>query len=540
MKKSKIFAAILFAALFSSLFLVANISRPTIIASGSAPVGSENPVMTPNWDPKPLGTNGTWIADITGGGGITLDGDLSDWTSESVPHDYMGAVDLYVAFDASYVYVAATWEDATLSDDISLWNKTGMLNSTHATWVEFGGSVDILTIGWSNSTGYVDTWTWTPSIITNDGYAYEGADAGTTSFIRNKDANGYPIYENDSSTLINQVTTPNGTFYEGWFDDSPTGSQNDVLFDWTWNASGNDMYVVEFQRNLDVGVTDDILFDFTDVTEYTIWTGASPNDAAIDLDVGLTAFPLWDDNEAATLTLNTVPGTVDESLLISGTVYDDYDNWELIVYMEAWDDTYFVGAYDYADVNLATGNWSYLFIYDQYDMPTGDQRVWVEFYPKYDAPIMLDANVTIEDNDAPQILGIVDLNERYPDGMPNDTDYVEVTVGLRDNYDATDDISANLYSYKDDGVALATPMVQFSSGGTTFVANISLDYDPAAENNYTYFIDAWDTSFNKVISEKYWFIYGYTEPVTTPGFGFIAAIVGLLGASFIVYKKFKK
>jgi len=541
MKKSKIIAAIVLLAMFSSMFVVAKTHNITIVANSSAPVVDEEPSVEPNaYTGTPLGDKGIWIYNNTGGGAITIDGDLSDWAS--VPHDVFAGVTVYLAYDAVNVYVAVTWKDTTNDDEISHWNKTGMLNSTHAAWEQLLGADDMLSVGFDNGT-YKDTWVWTASIRTDGSHAYEPGDAGTEPFIENIDATGtMPIYDNTTTPIADYTTIPNGTVYKGWFAQAPSGSQTDVSLSSTWNASGNDMYVVEFSRALDTGNPDDIVLDFTDLTGQSFFVGAANKQDCTSMDVTTTAFSLAEGNDAATLTFDVIPNAdgVDGSLLIRGNVYDDYDGWELIVYMEGWANTYGPGAYDYADVNLATGNWSYLFIYNQWDMPLGDDNIWVEFYPKYDAPIILNRTVTIVDEEAPTFIGIVDLSDRYPDGVSiNDTTYVTVTAGIQDNYWEKDDIEAHLYSYKDNDVALMTPMIHFDPYGTTFSANITISYTPGAANNYTYFIDAFDPELNKALSGKFYFIVT-AEVGATPGFGFIAAIVGLLGASFIVYKKFKK
>ncbi|MCF2144664.1 MAG: hypothetical protein K9W42_13280 [Candidatus Heimdallarchaeota archaeon] len=541
MKKSKIIAAILFLAMFSSIFVVAKTYKPIITTNAiTTPDISDEPSVEPKaWTPKPLGNKGIWIYNNTGGGAITLDGDLSDWAT--LPGDVFGGVTVYLAYDASNVYVACTWQDSTEDDALSHWNKTGMLNGS-AVWEQLAGADDMLAIGFDNGT-YKDTWVWTRSIRTDGAHAYEPGDAGTEPFLRNADVNiTKPIYDNSTTPIVDDTVLPNGTVYVGWFAQAPTGSQTDVSVAYSYNATGQNMYVVEFSRALDTGNPDDIVLNFTDLTGQSFFVGAANKQDCLSMDVATTAFSLAEGNDVATLTFDIIPNadSVDSALLIHGTVYDDYDGWELIVYLNGWAYTYGPGAYDYADVNLATGNWSYLFFYDQWDMPLGDDEVHVAFYPKYEAPIHFYQNVTIVDKEAPQILGIVDLAERYPDGVSiNETTYVTVTVGLQDNYWERDDIEAHLYSYKDTDVALMTPMVHFDPYGTTFSANITITYTPGAPNEYTYFVDAFDPVLNKVLSEKFYFKV-VAEVGATPGFGFIAAIVGLLGASVIIYKKYKK
>ncbi|MCK5185348.1 MAG: hypothetical protein KAQ95_13645, partial [Candidatus Heimdallarchaeota archaeon] len=133
-------------------------------------------------------------------------------------------------------------------------------------------------------------------------------------------------------------------------------------------------------------------------------------------------------------------------------------------------------------------------------------------------------------------------------GVPNGTEYVPITVGASDNYqywvDGTgytdkDMPTVYLFSWKGDDVALMTPMVQFSTGGTTFSANISLPAILAGETfNYTYFVEVWDPENNKVTSVYHWFIHGEIT-TTAPGFGILVGLFGLAGAVFIIYKKRK-
>ncbi len=98
-------------------------------------------------------------------------------------------------------------------------------------------------------------------------------------------------------------------------------------------------------------------------------------------------------------------------------------------------------------------------------------------------------------------------------------------------------------------------MTQFASGGTTFLANITLTgtYDINAANNFTYFVQTFDTSNNKEQSDYYWFIIGESsEPSSTPtdtteiptitvGYQFISVIsLGLVIFSMLAFISFKR
>ncbi|MHA1221013.1 MAG: hypothetical protein ACTSQB_04700 [Candidatus Heimdallarchaeota archaeon] len=293
------------------------------------------------------------------------------------------------------------------------------------------------------------------------------------------------------------------------------------------------------RRLLDTTEADDIVLDFSSLTDMSFFIGKANKDDGVDMVISTSEYTLSTGNIASELTFDTIVSPVTESLLIKGTAYDDYLNYDFTVEMTGWDDTYGPGSYDFITVDPITGNWSYLFFYQDMDMPLGEHNVTVIFKAKYDAPIEMYQTIEIDDIVAPQILGLVDMGARYDHGVPNDTLWLEFTVGLSDNYYSNADLTANLYIYKDDDVALQYPMTQFSAGSTTFSANVTLDYDVTAVNNYTYFVQVWDGNLNKVVSVKYWFIYGeFTD--ATPGFGLIAGILGLMGASFILYKKFKK
>ncbi|MGC9780537.1 MAG: hypothetical protein HZR80_14930 [Candidatus Heimdallarchaeota archaeon] len=45
----------------------------------------------------------------------------------------------------------------TENNTVSHWNKTEMLNSTHANWGQFGGEDDVLNVGFSDGTE-TDLW----------------------------------------------------------------------------------------------------------------------------------------------------------------------------------------------------------------------------------------------------------------------------------------------------------------------------------------------------------------------------------------------
>ncbi len=546
MKKSKILAAVMLLAMFSSVFAVAITYGPT---SGHSTTISDTELLDPKADATEWGTKGIWMYDNTTGAAKVLDGDLADWAG--TPHYNFNGVDTYLCFTGTHVYVAVQWVDSTDDDNtLSYWNKTGNMddNVTHAVWEQLDGADDMLTVGFSDGTDS-DYWVWADSIRGDATYAYEMdkkgvADSGDTPFIRNIDLaaelKGWlqPETDNFSVAIANHAAVANATVYDGWWDQSPpTGSQTDVAFAHTYNVSGNDMHIIEFGRLLDTGETDDIVFDFTTLTGWSFCVGSADADDGLDMLIDVECYVLSGDNdETAVFTWDTITNPVTESLLVAGTAFDDYLASELLINLEL------EGTWYQADVNLISGDWSLLYQFNEYEMPLGDQTINVTFAPKYEAPFIQYQNLSIQDILAPQIIGIVDLSERYPTGVDNDTDFVTVTVGVKDDYTQVDDLSVLLYYYKDDDIAKQVQMIQFSSGGTTYDGNITLTgaYDSNATNNYTYFVQVFDGANNKITSDYYWFILGEYTTAKTPGFGIILGIFGLAGASFIIYKKFKK
>ncbi len=542
MKKSKIIAIVILAAMFAGSFAVANVTTSTI-SMGSSPVIESTSYAPDVYVGTPLGDQGIWIDEVTG---ITVDGDISDWaTYHSI---FVDGINVSIGYDATYVYVACQWFDIAPSTDLFYWEKW-MNYEGYAYFDQYRGYDDMLTVGFSDASGK-DLWTWTASDIrTDQAHAYEHdganhADTGDKPFVLN--SNGTcPLYDNTQTPLTDQdlFDMASETQIVGWFAQTPTGSQTDVdlVVDWV-NMTTYGVYTAEFVRALDTTQADDVVLDFSDLTGQYFYVGYANRDNSYDMNIGVAALALCQDNdEAGTIDFVTIENNViTESLVIKGTVYDDYYDYyygaEIRCFSTAWGGGH--DAWEYADVNWATGNWSYLFKYNSDDLPLGVQDVYIQFCPKYEDTIVMYQGIDVYDLIAPNILGVVDLGLRYPDGLENDTHWVEITCGLSDNYNYNDDLVARLYIKKDDGVYTVHDLEQYVAGGTTFNVNITLTFTPGALNNYTYYIQAIDTSYNRRDSAKYWFLY--TEYKTAPGFGIAAAILGLLGASFILLKKYKK
>jgi len=472
--------------------------------------------------------NGTW-AQFTSTP-FAPDGAITDWKTEGIIPEKFGGVTVYLAYDATYVYVATIWYDDIVQDGVCFWNKT----DTHDGYEILPEHDDIISIGFSNST-YSDFWTWSASNRTAYEYAYEHdgdgtADSGTLPHIKNTNGTDFlppnkPLYDNVGLPIIDHSTVPINSHVKGWLEETPTGSQTDVIVGMNHNGS---YYIVEFVRELDTGNFDDIVIDLTN-NDVNFYIGVANGDDSMDMDIAVSEHLIFDDNTAAELTFDAIPGRVTSSLLLQGTAFDDYEDYYVTVWVETWADTW--GSADFVSVNRITGAWSYLLIFNEMDMPLGYTNITITLYAPYEEVISITQPTEIDDIQAPQIIGMTDIGERYPNGVPEDELYVTVAVGLQDDYDDVNYLVTNIYWYKDQGIALAAPMIQFAPDSSTFIANITLDPtdDYRIEHNYSYFIQAWDTSNNKVRSATYTF----TTYVTDPGFTPTTIISGIPFSSII-------
>ncbi len=545
MKKSKILAAVLLLAMFSSVFTVGTVTLPAQTGSASAPV-TESEIFTPDAMGDPMGNKGI-LADNATGHSFTADGDLADWVGMSF--EMFGGVNVSLAFDATNVYIALQWKDTTYDVSVGQWNKTGMLNDTLVDWQFVNGADDVVQVGFSQG-AYTDLMVWTTSTRTNDVYAFEcnasgQADLGVLPYLMNTNVTGTfdgakPTLQNDFATPItNEVTDANGTMYHAWYNTTTpsTLGQTDTDVSADWNSTLMDHYTVEMTRALDTGDATDFALNFSEAMTFHV--GAASQDNTYDMLISTSSYSVALTNDAAALTFTTITGAVqNDALVITGGVFDDFSDYTLTIQLTGWADTYGPGAWFAPDVNAVTGNYSFLFFFDEWDMPLGTHTIFVTLYTMYEAPIQLNQTIVIDDTKAPTIQGIVDMQERYPTGVPLDEDYVIVTVGLDDDYCHNNDISAFLYSWVDDNVANPTDMVQFAPGSTTFTANITILHTVGVVSNYTFFIQVWDTNYNKFTTQHYWFLDG-NPTETVPAFGIIAGLFGLAASAFII-KKIKK
>jgi hypothetical protein len=163
MKKSKILGIVMLVAVFASAFSVATIttSPARFVGAQEAPSLTEPSVMVPE---KMSYDNGTW-AQVTAQT-IVLDGNVSEWT-DVIPETFGGAT-VYLAYDATNVYVAVVWADSTVGTQGSQWNKTDATDGFEM----IDGDDDVVTVGFSLD-GQSDMWTWTASNRTSNDYALE-------------------------------------------------------------------------------------------------------------------------------------------------------------------------------------------------------------------------------------------------------------------------------------------------------------------------------------------------------------------------------
>ena len=525
-------------AIFVSAFSIATVT----ISPAHFVVGSTNPsvIDEPIFHPDAPSDDKGIMAQLTAAT-ITLDGNVSEWDTAGILSETFGGATVYLAYDATYAYVAVTWADAIVSSDVSQWNKTDATDGFEMT----PGDDDVVTIGFTDDQTY-DFATWTVSNRTADAFAFEYngssgiVDTGTLPYIRNSkldnfNASDFPIYDNSWDPILDNSTIPVHSKIIGWYtnETTPTGSQTDV--DVGWNHTGTH-YVVEFQRLLNTGQADDLIIDFTS-SSLMFNIGVANGDDAMDMIIATGTYRVALTNLPAALTFDAIPSDVNASLLLQGTAFDDYGAFYVDVWVDTWADTW--GSVDYVTVNLITGDWSYLLLFNEMDMPLGDANVWITLHAPYETDIAINWTSSFDDVNAPAIGGIIDLAARYPTGVPVDEAYVTVTVGISDDYDNVNNLTANLYSYVDDGIALATPMIQFYEDSSTYSANITIDptADYSFQHNYTYFVQVWDTSNNKIRSADFTFFTAIT--IQVPGFGIIAGVFGLAIAVLFV-KKLKK
>lgn len=530
MKKSKILAAVLLLAMFSSLFSVATVVTPARMASTSAPESPVNSELSSDAYSTPLGDKAAFAENITDFTtselNLVFDGNVSEWTN--VSKEALDGVYVQIAFDkvAEEVYIALKWADDTISTALGNWIKTGDDNQTalpgKALWDYVAGAIDLVNIGFKVGTEK-DTWIWTPAynltqnlpsqnvymtdldtngeLDTGNYVCWANSNQTDPNFWINGSAFGgqnRPLWWNldfDDALDSDETKYMDGSIFPAWYmgDEQAVlgGSQTDVEMWWMWNATGDESYSMEIVRAYDTLHSDDVVLDFTGAM--TFYLGVEDGASSEGLLTSMHSYKLSAENEAPYLKIDTIVNPVTESLLVTGNVYDDFLHSSLSINLDAWDDTYGEDTWETISVTESIGNWSYLFQFNDEDMPLGeDWEILVEFDTMYSAPVVENYTITINDVTPPNFEGIVDIADRYINGIvPLEDEVLVITVGLSDDYCLNDEITAELYFWKGDDVALSVPMTQFAPATTTFIGNLTIEHVPGVNATYTYFIDAW-------------------------------------------------
>jgi len=228
-----------------------------------------------------------WTQDLSDNT-IIIDGNLNDWTNASYIETNLG-VNVSIGYDDTNIYVAALWTDTALNDQLSLWNKTGMIDENEAEWDFIDGSDDRLAVGFVNEDDS-DIWVWTASNITDGIHAYEinitgHPDSGNLPFVMNSNGTtlgdtAKPIYNSTFQTITDYSVVPNGTMINAWFSQAPNGSQTDVNVAFSYNMTGNNVSRIEFSRAIDTGNEDDVAWDLSDLTGiHFVISSSNRNDA---------------------------------------------------------------------------------------------------------------------------------------------------------------------------------------------------------------------------------------------------------------------
>jgi len=550
MRKSLILIALLFITAFVNPITIAVTSQDNSFFT--AVVVETNGIDEPTTihPDKMSYNNGTWAQWTTTA--FTLDGNIAEWDTEGIISETFGGVTIYLAYDATNVYVAASWADSSYSTDVSEWNKIDNADGFEM----LAGDDDVITVGFDDGIN-ADFWTWTASNRTADAYALEHAgngtlDSGTLPYVMNTNSTDFafpsaPLWDNNWDPILDYWSIPEATKITGWYpnETTPTGSQTDVAVG--WNHTGTH-YVVEFNRALDTGNIDDMVLDFTN-NDLWFEIGIENQNEAFDFVINTSSHLIFHQNTPAELTFDEPPEYVNDSLLLTGTVFDDYSDYSLTV----WLDTWFYPWIPPANITIdkITGNWSHLLIYNESIMPLDYTNVTVTLKPQYEDEIKSSHIYNVEDIEAPDIFRVHNVTNSYPYGVPGNVGMVLLSAGINDNYNEPDNLVVDLYHYKDQEVALSEPMDQSSPGSHTFYASITIDPedDYGIEHEYHYFVQATDMSLNIKTSTEYIFhtiVTSNPTPTITPttiifGLSFNSILSSLiLTGCLIIIVRYKK
>lgn len=507
-------------------------------------------------DALAVGSKDIMIINITDSHTITPDGNLSDWIGlpfyEYDPYYYYSFTDMNIslAYDEEYVYVALQWQDSTLSNDsIGYYTKTGMLNSSHATWGFNYGADDLVTIRFYNGT-HNDQGVWTASNRTDESHAYEiddnyDPDEGILPFDLNSVTGriGYqddtPIFDNTHTPIADYTSIPIGTNISMYYPQTPTLSQTDYEIGWNWNESMLNGYSMEIKRKLDTNNSDDNILDYS-LEGHRLDIGVVNQYNTIDmycetmrLDIGIT-------NQLANFTFENLLTPVTGDLFLKGVVEDDYDIRNVEIRLSGWNNTFGPNYYIPARIWDNDGKWETLLSYNYNELPLGVQNVTVKITPKYEDPIILWQIIEVQDNLPPAISGVIDINSKYPYGVPASENNITIVVGVYDNYGLIN-LTVILYYSTNFGTNDEVVMEPFTDFGTTFNAEIPLpDVNVTIEEpvyyNYTFFIMAKDLVNHTTYSANYSFTYPDVPQVAPNDWLKLAYIIpsSVIGAGLII------
>ncbi len=267
---------------------------------------------------------GNSLSAFTTAATITLDGDDSEAAWDDADSLALSDVDgsgvdvtLKALHDDDYLYMYATWTDATESNTRSGWSYDG------ATWTNVGGNEDRMNFAWSigdanivcghdpggdDTTVLFDVWHWKATRTGPDGWADDKFWDGTGRHADAKTAGGYSdnsvvAQAADSAAITTALgnatdvsafsdddrpfwdatgaeiswtagvnATPLTDFISGYKTVSPTGSRGDVQTGHQYDGSS---WHVEYKRALDTTNDDDLAFAVG--TTYTFYLSLHDN-----------------------------------------------------------------------------------------------------------------------------------------------------------------------------------------------------------------------------------------------------------------------
>lgn len=273
---------------------------------------------------------------------IIIDGNLNDWTDATF-ETYLG-VNISIGYDDTNIYVAALWEDPAANGDLSMWNKTGMIDEDEAAWEFIDGSDDRLAVGFVNEDDS-DIWVWTASNITDGFHAYEmnitsHPDSGNLPFVMNTNGttltdSAIPIYNSTFQTITDYSVIPNGTMINAWFSQTPNGSQTDVNVAHSYVGG---WHSVEFSRAIDTGHEDDVAWNLKDLTGISFVISITNRDNAENMEFFMFSVAQTREWYDITVTTNVhilgdakIHSTgINNGTSITGEQKIDSVNWQLV------------------------------------------------------------------------------------------------------------------------------------------------------------------------------------------------------------------